>query len=333
MANENHEEPIAAAQKLDFLMRHPVPRRVLGHQATMVSLAAALDIARKTLIDQRDNGRLSPYVQGTLASKFAFELDWPEWLTGTVEGFRARYLRQHQIADTEKLARPRRHDPSVRLTVERMVRDAPTAAAEDRPSLASVTLFLQQAEPGESIPVSVELVCQPEPIEGFEIAVYRGRLEISPGAAAMDRLHPPLASDATHPYSRPGRTLTLQRANASSNDGRVAWTVSSDKGPIGVLRLDEDVHLCRIAELADGDTIAPVFHAYVKDLDLSDPDLDDSAAGSESIYSFLRPDGKPLSQTKKQLIKCAILKDELGPAPKGWHTIAEDRRRLVRDDK
>jgi hypothetical protein len=97
MANENHEDPTAAEGKLDFLMRHPVPRRVLGHKATMVSFAEMLGVARKTLIDQRDSGRLSSYVQGVLAEKLKFRLDWPQWLAGTAEEFRERYLEEHRI--------------------------------------------------------------------------------------------------------------------------------------------------------------------------------------------------------------------------------------------
>jgi hypothetical protein len=328
-----YENPIEAFLKLNFLMCHPVPRRVLGHDDTMVSFAEKLGIARKTLIDQRDNRRLTSYVQTQLAKKLDFRLDWPEWLTGTQEEFCNRYLREHSGAVEPADPTPRRrYDPSVRLMVQQMVRDSP-ALDDDRSNLASLSLFLQQAGPGESIPVSVELVCQPEPVGGFEIAVYRGRLEIAPGTAAIEQRPPPLASDTPQPLCRPDRTLTLQRANASSKDGRIAWTVSSDKGPIGVLRLDDDVHLCRIAEPVDGDIIAVMFHAYVKDLDLIDPDPDEDEKDGESLYSFLRPNEKPLSPTKRQLIKRAILKEELGPAPKGWHTIAEDRRRLVRDGR
>jgi hypothetical protein len=82
-----------------------------------------------------------------------------------------------------------------------------------------------------------------------------------------------------------------------------------------VLRLDEDVDLCRIAEPAEGDTVAAMFHAYVKDLDLAEPDPDDETDDRADPYSFLRPDGKPLSPNKRQLIK------------------RQDRARLVRDGK
>jgi hypothetical protein len=336
MGAENHEDPIAVPLKLDFLMRHPVPRRILRHDPTMVSFANSLGVARKTLIDQRDKRRLSSYVQGLLAEKLKFRLDWPQWLTGTAEEFRNRYVEEHKAEDEIAACAlpPRRHDPSIQLKVQRLVRDTSEGAPDDdRPNLASLTLFLRQVGPGEAIPISVELICQPEPVGSFEVAVYRGRLEIVSGAAPIAHEPAPLASDAAHTLSRNERTLTLERANAGSNDGRIAWTVRSDKGPIGVLRLDDDVDLCRIAEPVGGDTIAAVFHAFVKDLDLAETDPDDEADDRAGPYSFLRPDGKPLSPNKRQLVKRFILKEELGPAPKGWYTLAEDRAKLVRDGK
>jgi hypothetical protein len=325
MAKEDHEDPIAAEMKLEFLMRHPVPRRVLGHEPTMVSFSDKLGVARKTLIDQRDNGRLSSYVQSTLAAKLKFRLDWPDWLTGNVEDFRNRYCHEH---GSDADAPTRIHDPAVKLRSERLV---PAEKKDrERPNLASLSLFLQQAGPGQSLPVSVELVCQPEPVGNFEIAVYRGRLEIDPGAAEIPLDPPPLATDGPATMTRGNRTVTLQRYHASGA-GRVAWTVSAKDGPIGVLRLDDDQDLCLIGEPADGDIITAVLHVYVKDLDLAEPDPDDEADDRADPYSFLRPDGKPLSPKKRQIIKGLILKDELGPAPEGWHALAEDRRRLVRD--
>ena len=344
-------------QMLGFLCDHDVPKAVFRarrNQSAPTSptrLAAVYSVRQSSLQGWYANGmpddrvdRLAEWYQFTPQARVLFKKG--ARTTGQHQSFKTAYLTHwepkvaagdlptNESQTTADPVLPRRHDPTVRLVVEQIVRAARQAGVDDhRPNLASLSLFLQQAGPGESIPVSVELVCQPEPIGGFEIAVYRGRLEITPGAATIDQEAPPLASDAPHPLTRSDRTLTLQRANASSNDGRVAWTVSSDKGPIGVLRLDDDAQLCRIAEPAEGDTITAVFHAYVKDLDLSDPDPDDDAEDVDRLYSFLRPDGKRLSPTKRQLIKRAILREELGPAPNGWHAIAEDRRRLALDDK
>lgn len=346
-------QPNDLRQMFSFLCDHDVPKAVFRARRGQLAptsptgLAAVYPVIQSSLQGWYSNGipddradRLADWYQFTPQVRAIF--DKCARTTGHHQVFKSAYLThwEPRVAVGElpldesrsitDAASRRRHDPSVRLTVERTVRDT---SDNYRPTVASLSLFLEQAGPGESIPVSVELVCQPEPIEGkFEIAVYRGRLEIAPAEATIDSYTIPLATDAPYSLTRPDRTLTLQRANASINDGRIAWTVRSDKGPIGVLRLDDDAHLCRIAETADGDTISALFHAYVKDLDLCDPDPDDKVEDRESLYSFLRPDGMPLSPTKRQLIKRAILKEELGPAPTGWHRIAEDRRRLARDD-
>jgi hypothetical protein len=322
--------PIDAAIKLDFLIRHPVPRGVLGHEATMKSFAEKVGVARKTLIDQRQAGHLSPYVQDRLAERLKFALDWPEWLTGTCDAFRDRYTKEHQDEAYDETARTRVYDRAAKLKVERMTW---TGDVQDgRPMLASLELFMQQAGPGEPIPVSVELICQPEPVGAFEIAVHRGRLELHPGAASIAPTPAPLGTDAPHTQPAHERTLTLRRGQAQ--DGREAWMVSSDKGEIGILRLDDDAALCRIADPTDGDAIIATFNAWVKDLDLAEPDPDDDTADTRAAFSFLRADGKPLSPKARQLIKRAILKDEFGePEENGWHTLAASQRKLVRDDQ
>lgn len=292
-------------------------------------LAKALGFkSHNGLYPAADKGKPTDEVERDLRHLYRIDQSdgsWQAYCSWDFEQFVKCYIEEHKdgaaCRNTEPTARL--HDPTVKLVAVR----PPLATPDDgRPNLASLSLFLQQAGPGQSIPVSIELICEPEPIGNFVVAVYRGRLEIVPGVAAIDQ-----ASDAALTLPLSDRTLTLNRHQVRRTDGRIAWTVASDKGPIGILRLKDDQPLCSIADPAEGEKVIAEFQAYFKDLDLADPDPDDDADDRKVSHSFLRPDGKLLSPNKRQLIKRLVLREEMGPAPNGWHTLAADCKKFFRD--
>jgi hypothetical protein len=268
-----------------------------------------------------------------------FSLDWVEWRDPAGNG------RDTFKAFCEKLKKENEEFPpsvrmapateqrwlGLRLTPRRLDVDFP----DEHAGLAWIGLSFQQSGPDEHWPVSFDLVCQPAPAveRGFQFGVKRGRLEIDPGPAEISpRTNERLGGDGpvTFPRDHPKRTITVEIANAKGR--RPAWTVSSDHGPIGVFRLDDEQMLCRVGDIAPGDEVTAVFKVLIADLEpvgLDDDDEDDD--GDPDPYSFVREDGKPLSLAKRKIIRRMLVKEEVGSPSDGWVIVASDARMFEED--
>jgi hypothetical protein len=96
MARNEKGDPRDAEKKVDFLFKHTVPRRILGHdEGSKASFAAKLGIPRKTLEDQLERNVLPSATQIALNTKLGFEINWDEWATFTFPEFEDRYLKKY----------------------------------------------------------------------------------------------------------------------------------------------------------------------------------------------------------------------------------------------
>ena len=267
--------------------------------------------------------------QDKLAEYFGFDRTWPEWGSGTAHAFALRYNQDNTYQQPQPVVHiASERQLGLRLRTERMSLEP----NEHQPNLASIDLFLQQANAGAPWPVSFDLVCQPTPVSNFEIAVKRGQVELDPGAAELPGARHRLGGNGPVVFKlqNPAREITIEVANARS--GQASWDVSCRGKAIGVFQLDEEKALCAIEDIAPNDAIKISFNAYVKDLQLADPDPDDDDTDEGSgTYSFLRPDGKNLSPVKRNLIKAMLIKNELSPQASGFVEIAADRRAFMED--
>jgi hypothetical protein len=318
-------------KKIRCLRDSVVAQRVGGYSGTNNGFGEAT-LGRSNLqsILERETSGLDVEHERTLSEVCKFRVDWPEWQTSAAEEFIKRYEREHRRCDVENAVQQRRL--GLRLTSRTLDVQVP----DEHNGLAQLDLSFQQAGPDEPWPVSFDLICKPAPTPkpGFQFGVKRGRFELHHGAAKISpSTKERLAGDGPVTFAARDdreRTITVEIANAKA--GRPAWTVWSDHGPIGICRLDDAQVLCRIAEIAPGDEMVAIFKVYVGDLEPLGLDDDDDDDGDPDPYSFARADGKPLSPTKRQIIRQMLVKEEVGIPADGWVVVASDGR-LFEEDK
>jgi hypothetical protein len=326
-------------EKLDFLVSAPEARAVTKQHARVEitsrkALTEVMELARTNLYPQ--SGRLSDRVADKLRQIYGIDENsecWGEFVEGCAREFANEYKQLHPLSEgrAEPISAARERQTGLRVTSRPLDVDFP----DEHRGLAALDLSLQQAGPDEPWPVSFDLVCQPAPAveRGFQFGVKRGRLEIDPGAAEISpRTNERLGGDrpAIFPRDHPTRTITVDIANAKGR--RPAWTVSSDHGPIGIFRLDDEHVLCRVGGIAPEDEVTAVFKVLIADLEpvgLDDDDEDDD--GDPDPYSFVREDGKPLSLAKQKIIRRMLVKEEVGSPSDGWVIVASDGRRFEED--
>lgn len=203
--------------------------------------------------------------------------------------------------------------------------------------LASLDLYLQQVAAGDPSPVSVDLICQPIPVERLEMAVKRGWLELDCRNATGPRTNE--RAGYPEPVLVERATGSVRVAISNSPQQHPRWEITSLEGPIGMFRVGEEFKcvvsletddgnteirsfeesLCVIRNLSPGDKVTARFMVYVKDLealnDLNDPgpeEQDDEDEESEGVTrSFLRTDEKPLTEMARKIIKRATEKQAL----------------------
>jgi len=193
--SDQTQDPFDCKSKVNYLMRNQAAIRVLGQRPNELGLCEATGIKRNTFRDQLAKGRLSADVQHALANAFRFSLAWPEWATGTADAFIDRFEREHGLNAPD--APPRTVDPDARLRTVLLQPPDDDEAREQ--TLASVDLWLNQANTGAKWEVSMDLICQPAPFGdgSIEVVVKRGLLELSPGPAGTNREAGWLAFDGT----------------------------------------------------------------------------------------------------------------------------------------
>lgn len=349
MARPNNARParpliFELREKMDFLMKHAVPRARIGADTPLTinalhtrsgiplqSLQNAIGAENDYSGKLAGDGKLGIEHQSRIANLFGFEVGgpqnpaaWPEWhdweadeaapadsRRDTAQKFRDEYLRRYRASRVLGL----------RLI---SVRVKPSDASAAAPTLGSLELDLRQSGPGEPWPIGVEVICQPTPIGTFELGIKRALVSIDPGTAGVSRLRERLGSEGDITFKRGDRTITLRIANAQS--GHPTWDIACDGKPIGVFRLDDEQCLCFLHDVAPDDEIIGTMKVWFKDLELADPDPHDDADDTSDPWSFVRADGKQLSATKRALIKIALINEELPNNGNGWLTVAADYR-------
>jgi hypothetical protein len=294
--------PFEAHQKLEFLIRDEMPKRILGHDGNFSDFCRKLDVCRSTLKAQRARERLSPEMQALLATKFGFKTDWQEWVSGSAADFKARYL--GEAGSTRRLGKRLMRGP----------RSKPSSLVAD---LASVMIDGSQFGSG-SVAISATISCGPGVISNAHFGIKCGRIELHcfPGVATMETFETWLAKgqqiQGTHGKVR----LSL----AAATPALPAWLVAAAGPTIGTFNLDPS--FASLEELAPGDEIELRFGTWLSAIG----ELD-AGAVLENI-SLLSHDGKELlgkhsrlSDRKRRIIEC-LRKSVLQTDKNGYVTLA-----------
>ena len=294
-------EPVADLQRKIVFLKDGAAARQNRHDGTWDAFVGFTEIPYSTLKAswEHDPPGLTSRLQSKLAAKFGFDVRWTEWLTGTAKEFGRRY---------EKLF------PAI--VKERLVGSAlrPGRAEQEwhfDDHLAALELFAGDGSAQTAWSLLFTLTCNPSPLEGIEIAVRRGRLQIDCGGARTSEDEQGRHSSLrAFTIETPQGVLTLTPGGTSQ---RPSWDISNSKGPIGRLAPEEPI--CQLYALAPGDIVKGRFIVYFKDLETSQHDKtigDVLDAESGETGGHCRPDrnatgacGQRADREPHQTIKAA----------------------------
>jgi hypothetical protein len=310
-------EPVADLRLKIYYLKDGKAPRENRHDGTWESLERFADIKYETLKAswEHDPPGLTSRLQSKLAEKFGFDVRWPEWQTGTAREFTQRYETKHPVAGktrrTGAVIRPGRPEEGWHFDEH----------------LAALELFAGDGSSQSAWSLLFTLTCNPAPLEGIEIAVRRGRLQIDCGAArTSEDEQGRLSSVRSFFIQTPRGELTLTAGGTSQ---KPSWDICSAKGPIG--RVSPEEPICELYALAPGDVVKGRFIVYVKDLETSPHDktigdvLDAQALSSEG---FSGPTGSPLARAAKERIANRIRQLKLPDGDQGWAELSRHARRF-----
>jgi hypothetical protein len=325
-------------QRSGFITEHerpsakPMTQSVKDLEAKIKFLAKALNTSENALLGAKREtvrsgyrtNRLNDDIELELAQKCGFDLKWPEWRVGTKIDFERRFTQYHAVATTGPRLK------AIRTT-------QPESSYEP---IASMQLFASQPGPGESWPLSADLVCQPARMEGVVVAVKRGWLTFYCGEAEANRLN----KRAGYPGGLVVGNATCTPVAAYTQ--RPSWELYAASGPLGIVPLPHD--FCPVFGLTPGGTVIVTFSVYIKDLEdeemaevaenanKRDQDYRDPDAPQSDSDSFIRPGFPGLGAAKKKILKRLALKQiscvgepELHEQQEGRKMICADRLTFV----
>jgi len=246
MLADSEESPPDVKKKFEFLQRHDVPRRILGHQPSLVDFSKRLGISREALRDQLVRRNLPSEIQSTLARKLRFRLDWPEWSAGTAAEFEACYLKEH--------------NPAPPPTSNKRLRKGSPIAPErcNIQGLAAIEIFAAQFNRG-SAAVGFELSCGKAFLHGVPITIRFGEVTWDCGGGQLDTTTRQ-GRDAPYPV---GDDVKLEWNGADSF--HPAWRVETSGSCLGNVDVPPD--FARIVGLSPGSTITVKFGVWQPDLE------------------------------------------------------------------
>jgi hypothetical protein len=328
--SKNRRDPVfQLMEKYKFLRENGIARKLCGHNASDNSFCKRLHIPRRTLMDSVEAGRLNAKHQRILAERCGFRLDWPEWSDASAKRntpaderrdafaqFERRYLDYHAALSKGGACEERR--AAALLQARRL--EEPYAIDDQ---LASLELFVNQAGPGEPLPVSIELICQAAPFDGVALGIKRGKLQIDCGCGHVGELRERAGYPEGFVIERGARSVRITLGGLRR---RPSWIIEADNGPIGVLSLADN--FCSIRELVPGSTVKASFSVYVKDLQYASSPEEARGEGDpeEDSYSFFRPTQMKLGRAKQMILK-RLAELPLG-GDNGWAVVCRDARRF-----
>ena len=310
-------EAVAELRKKIFYLKDGSAPRQNRHGGTWDSFEGFTEIPYETLKAswEHDPPGLTSRLQSRLAQKFGFEVRWPEWLSGTAEKFREQYETWHPTAGKER-------------RVGAVIRPGPPEEGwHFDEHLAALELFAGDGSSQSGWSLLFTLTCNPAPLEGIEIGVRRGRLQIDCGAARTSEDEQGRRSSVRSFVIETPRGALVLTAGGTSQ--KPSWDICSAKGPIG--RLSPEEPICELYALAPGDIVKGRFIVYFKDLEASRCDrtigdvLDTQAVSSEA---FSGPTGSPLARAAKERIANRIRQLKLPDGDQGWAELSRHARRF-----
>ena len=268
----------------------------------------------KTAKDPERGTRSIDYdVEQKLAALCRFDTAWPEWREGTAEAFQNRFL----AADLTENEGLRERVADVRLKA------GPTESngLEGKERLASLLLGFMQAPPGEAWPVTLQIRCQNDTIDQFEIAVKRGWLQIDAG------LHCEIDVGEVKGFEIEGSEGIVFVSAPGGTKSRTTWDIVARGKFIGLVDLPET--FCSLVKAAPRDTIVARFAAFVKDLENITPTDDAVPTDCDPVNDSLswRRLGYHTPGAAKQAIMMRVAQlKHLPGADRGWVVLCEVRR-------
>jgi hypothetical protein len=268
------------AEKLDFLSRDEAAQKINGCSGVS-DLARRCNINVSTFKNLKSKvaaERTSPDHKGTIdlissdheraiTNYCRFRLDWPEWVTGTAEAFKQRYLREVKAVKAQE-SEERRSD------IPLFPRYSPQRA---RGRLAVLKMEAVLSNSSEQWPVKIALYCRDD--NGYGIC--SGLVDLDCGEAHA------LRSECSfhQPYDVPGTNGTLRLG--AGPEHKPSWTVKARSGILDDVAPEEPY--CIVRGLSPGDTITASFSICVKDF----PGAGKSLCGA---------DGRPVTGPNKKLL-------------------------------
>ena len=269
-------------KKIQFLMEKT------GCHDNLSRFAEKTQINRRTLSDNKDTtGRMSGGNQLKLAQACQFRVDWDEWLNGTAEEFKAKYEREVGTCSVQE----RERKLGANLEVDKSIR--PKSHFQH---LASLEAGIGQHNPGEPIPINLELICSAERIGGDKLTIKRGFYRLKLGEARAQDKKKWLG--LIDPYKvREDKKLFIKVDSGDSAEP--VWEVYSEDGPLGVVLPDDA--FCDVTDLAPGDVIKATFETYLKDHCLELEESEDLSPVKEAFLQ--RVSQKVLFDTDEDMIE------------------------------
>jgi len=323
-------------------------QELTGYSDNFQAFCSAAGISREGLkACLEDTGRrgLNGDYQRQLSSYVGFSLDWPEW----IERDRAR-IRSSQRRDTAQAFLDRCRNKQMLSSGAEALNHATYSAemgtaaryvkarlkvgpsishhVEGKERLASILFGFMQSPAGEPWPAIVELRCQNDTLDQFELAVRRGWLQIEGGQHCVVQVK---HSKALQVEGSEG-LVSISAPGGKAN--RTTWDISAQGKFIGVVELPEA--FCSIAELAPGDVITARFAAFVKDLenvtDHDDATPEEGAPVNDSL-SWRRLGYHTLGAAKQAIMMRVAQLKQLPGADKGWVVLREEQRIFHQDEQ
>lgn len=270
-----------------------------------------------------DRHRVSEATLARLAAYLGYDTNWPEWTDGTAEEFADRY---NQEARSKQESAPTPAIPK-RLTDARL-RPGPSESdnLEGKERLASIVLSFMQRPPGEPWPVLLQLRCQNDTIDQFEVAVKRGWLQIEVRNSCT------LDVAESRDIQVAGSEGTVKVGAPAGRSYRTSWEVIANGKFIGVIDLPET--FCGVGQLSPGDTLTARFAAFVKDLEnitANDDAIPENCKSPTDSVSWRRLGYQTLGAAKQAIMMRVAQLNHLPGSERGWVVLCQTRRTFDTD--